>query len=233
MKQLASSNSIHLTEVSRSFVDGGEERFAVRSVSLDIKGGEFVAIRGPSGSGKTTLLHLISGLDVPSSGKIIVGGQDLGLMSERERANFRLNNIGFVFQSYNLIPVLSAEENVAFVQQLRGVSPDQRKKRARELLDKVGLSGLENRRPHQLSGGQQQRVAIARALASHPVCVLADEPTANLDRDTAHKLMLLMEDLNLAQGVTFIFSTHDDLVLQYAKRIITLADGSVVSMNQG
>lgn len=220
---------ISLKGVSKSFRDAGEDRYAVREVSLEIRPHEFMAIRGPSGSGKTTLLHLIAGLDVPDAGTIRVGDQEIGLLSERERANFRLAHIGFVFQSYNLIPVLSAAENVSFVLQLRGASPGYRKERAHELLSQVGLAGLENRRPHQLSGGQQQRVAVARAIASEPFCILADEPTANLDTDTANNLMELMLDLNRNKSITFIFSTHDDLVIRFAKRVVSLSDGQVRS----
>lgn len=221
-------NAIELKKVSRSFIDAGQERFALKDISLSINEGEFLCTCGPSGSGKTTLLNLIAGLDVPTSGKVISKGIEIQDLSQSERAAYRLSTVGFVFQSYNLIPVLSAEENVAFILQLQGVSFKDRSDRARELLSSVGLSGLEARRPHELSGGQQQRVAIARALASRPAFILADEPTANLDSTTSRQLLSLMENLHEKQGMTFIFSTHDDLVMSFARRLIHLKDGVLV-----
>ncbi len=202
---------------------------ALSKVSLTINSGEFVSLFGPSGSGKTTLLNLIGGLDLPSSGEIIVADQPLHKMSRAERANFRLNNIGFIFQSYNLIPVLSALENVEFVMQIQGVKAELRRKRARDILREVGLLGLEDRRPAELSGGQQQRVAVARAIVSEPKLVLADEPTANLDSHTAEDLIDLMSHMNTEHGVTFVFSTHDKLVMDHAKRLVGLRDGAIVS----
>ncbi len=200
---------------------------AVDGVDLDIMAGEFTTLVGPSGSGKTTLLNLIGGLDKPTSGIIRVGGKVLTGLSEPKRVEFRLRHIGFVFQSYNLIPVLSARENVEFVLLLQGMGKAEREKRALELLEAVGLSRRPDARPGQLSGGQQQRVAVARALASHPDFVLADEPTANLDSASAFQLLDVMRDLNHSRGITFLFSTHDARVMERAGRIIHLEDGKI------
>ena len=201
---------------------------ALRDVSLDIHRAEFTALCGPSGSGKTTLLNLIGGLDSPTSGRISVAGKELSTLRRAELTEFRLQNIGFVFQAYNLIPVLSAEENVAFVMNLRGVSAEEQRARARKVLADVGLAGMESRRPGALSGGQQQRVAVARAIASNPQIVLADEPTANLDSKSAESLLTLMRKINVEQGITFVFSTHDRLVMDFARRIVMLRDGGIV-----
>ncbi len=200
---------------------------AVDGVDLDIAAGEFTTLVGPSGSGKTTLLNLIGGLDQPTSGTIRVGGKELTGLKESQRVEFRLRHIGFVFQSYNLIPVLSARENVEFVLLLQGMEKAEREKRALELLDAVGLGSRPDARPGQLSGGQQQRVAVARALASHPDFVLADEPTANLDSTSAFQLLDIMRDLNRTRGITFLFSTHDARVMERAGRIIHLEDGKI------
>lgn len=201
---------------------------AVNGISLDFEEGEFAAIVGPSGSGKTTLLNLIGGLDKPTSGEIIVENIPLKTLNNRKLTLFRLRNIGFVFQAYNLIPVLTAEENVEFIMELQGVPKKERKKRVHELLQAVGLGDKMKVRPSKLSGGQQQRVAVARALASKPRFILADEPTANLDSKSAQNLLEIMEKLNREEKITFIFSTHDQRVVSLARRVITMEDGKVV-----
>ena len=200
---------------------------AVRDVSLLIEKKEFTAIVGPSGSGKTTLLNIIGGLDEPTKGKILIDGIDISTLSANKMIEYRLRHIGFVFQAYNLIPVFTARENVEFIMLLQGISKQEREKRALELLEQVGLKDRIDTRPSQLSGGQQQRVAVARALASRPAFVLADEPTANLDSESAESLLDLMEELNSKNDMTFIFSTHDARVMHRARRIITLVDGKV------
>ena len=197
-------------------------------VSLSVKEGEFVVFVGPSGCGKSTLLNMIGGLDRPSGGEITVADSRIDRMSMSELAELRLHHIGFVFQAYNLIPVLNARENVEFVMQLQGVAAEKRHTEAMAILDEVGLKGMEERRPGELSGGQQQRVAVARAIVSKPALILADEPTANLDSTTAEKLMQKMRDLNTHIGTTFVISTHDKLVMSYAKRLIKLHDGKIV-----
>ncbi len=212
---------------SYSAVDG--VKYAVNGVSFDVDRGDFLAVSGPSGSGKSTLLNLLAGLDVPDSGLVDIEDETISSYSESQREQFRLHSIGFVFQSYNLIPVLSALENVSFVMELQGIPRIERERRSKEILENIGLADFYERRPHELSGGQQQRVAIARAMVSKPKIVLADEPTANLDSDTAKSLLDLMKKFNKENGMTFIFSTHDALVLSYAKRIIKLRDGSMVS----
>jgi putative ABC transport system ATP-binding protein len=185
-------------------------------------------LSGPSGSGKTTLLNMIGGLDTPTSGEITIADQRVDQMNKAELANMRLRHIGFVFQAYNLIPVLSAKENVEFVMQLQGVSTSERNRRTMKILEEVGLKGMEDRRPAEMSGGQQQRVAVARAIVSSPELVLADEPTANLDSITAENLMELLRELNEIHGTTFIISTHDKLVMSYAKRLIKMHDGKII-----
>ncbi|HSL89875.1 MAG TPA: ABC transporter ATP-binding protein [Ignavibacteriaceae bacterium] len=200
---------------------------ALNEVDLKIEAGEFTAIVGPSGSGKTTLLNIIGGLDVPTSGSVIVDKIDISTYKPDELVNFRLHHIGFVFQAYNLIPVFTAKENVEFIMLLQGLSKSEREKRAIELLEEVGLGDRINNKPSELSGGQQQRIAVARALASRPSFVLADEPTANLDSATADSLLDLMENLNKEFNMTFIFSTHDQRVIDRAHRVITLHDGAV------
>ena len=202
---------------------------AVNDVSLNIEKKEFTAIVGPSGSGKTTLLNIIGGLDKPTKGQVVIDGTDVSTLSSGKLIDFRLNNIGFVFQAYNLIPVLTAKENVEFIMLLQGVDKKEREERAKDLLQSVGLDDRINTRPAQLSGGQQQRVAVARALASHPAFVLADEPTANLDSVSAESLLDLMEELNEKYDMTFIFSTHDAKVMKRARRIVTLVDGQIDS----
>ena len=201
---------------------------ALTGINLEIPRLDFVCLSGPSGSGKSTLLNLIGGLDKPSSGEIAVDGQRVDRMERDALAELRLRRIGFVFQAYNLIPVLTARENVEFVMQLQGVPAPERGAKARDILKEVGLDGLEDRRPAELSGGQQQRVAVARAIVSEPSLVLADEPTANLDSRTAENLMQLLRHMNQEHGVTFIFSTHDRQVMEFSRRLITLRDGRIV-----
>lgn len=202
---------------------------ALRGIDLEIKKGEFTAIVGPSGSGKTTLLNIIGGLDQPSEGQIKINDQDISIFSDNELINFRQQNIGFVFQAYNLIPVLTARENVEFIMLLQGKSDRERDDRVTELLKAVGLADKMDVRPNQLSGGQQQRVAVARALASKPTFVLADEPTANLDSTSTNQLLDIMYQLNQTEDITFVFSTHDQRVIDRAKRVILIEDGKVVS----
>jgi len=202
---------------------------AVDGVSLSFDEGEFAAIVGPSGSGKTTLLNLIGGLDSITDGEIVVDGTNIGKLKSSKLIDFRLRNIGFVFQAYNLIPVLTAKENVEFILELQGKKRSFRDERAMELLTAVGLADRANSRPSKMSGGQQQRIAVARALASKPKFILADEPTANLDSKSTENLLDIMEQLNREENVTFIFSTHDQRVVNKARRVITLEDGRVVS----
>ena len=202
---------------------------ALNGVDIEINEGEFTAIVGPSGSGKSTLLNIIGGLDNPSGGSIQVGGKDITSMKENQLIDFRLRNIGFVFQSYNLIPVLTARENVEFIMLLQKRDKKEMHKRTDELLERVGLSDKKDSRPSQLSGGQQQRVAVARALASNPKFILADEPTANLDSSSTANLLDLMAEMNEKENATFVFSTHDARVIEKAKRVLTLEDGKIVS----
>ncbi len=216
-----------LEAVSKVYRQGRQSIRALDAVDLTISQGEFAAIAGPSASGKTTLLNLAAGLDEPDSGKVLLGDRDLTDMSRRAKARLRLHQVGFVFQSYNLVPVLSAQENAEFILLLQGVSPKERQARVRQILKEVGLEGVEHRRPSELSGGQQQRVAVARAIAADPILVLADEPTANLDSQTALALLDLMERLNRQHGTTFLFSTHDPRVMKRARRLIELVDGRI------
>lgn len=221
-------STVRCIDLCRFFAQGDQTIRALDHVNLEIDEREFVCLSGPSGSGKTTLLNAIGGLDKPTSGEIWVAGRRIDNLGKAELANMRLHNIGFVFQAYNLIPVLSARENVEFVMQVQGVSANVRRNRAMELLQEVGLGDMENRRPAQLSGGQQQRVAVARAIVSRPAMVLADEPTANLDSVTAEHLMGLFVALNDKHRTTFIISTHDQRVMSYARRLIGLVDGRIV-----
>jgi len=218
---------VEVEKVSKIYHQGKISFKALDNVSLSIGKGEFTALAGPSGSGKTTLLNLIGGLDLPDSGRVILDGHDYRKMSDGQRADLRLESIGFVFQSYNLIPVLTAAENVEFILRLQKVSKPERLERVRAILDEVGLQGRHNSRPDELSGGQQQRVAVARAIVSNPSVVLADEPTANLDSKTGEKLLDLMKKMNEERQVTFIFATHDHMVMDFAERIISLHDGKV------
>ena len=199
------------------------------NVSITIEKGDFVCLSGPSGSGKTTLLNAMGGLDTPDSGEIYVGEVRIDELGKGPLADMRLNNIGFVFQSYNLIPVLTARENVEFVMQVSGMSAEERSKRSYKILKEVGLEGMEDRRPAHLSGGQQQRVAVARAIVSQPTLVLADEPTANLDTVTSSQLMDLFVELNQNHNITFVIATHDVRVMKYAKRLIRMEDGKIIS----
>ncbi|MDH3514118.1 MAG: ABC transporter ATP-binding protein [Gammaproteobacteria bacterium] len=202
---------------------------ALTGIDLEVPRKDFLCLSGPSGSGKSTLLNLIGGLDKPTGGEIEVDGVNLASLNKGGLARLRLHRIGFVFQAYNLVPVLTARENVEFVMQLQGVAKTERYTRAMDIFKEVGLDGLEDRRPGELSGGQQQRVAVARAIVSEPSLVLADEPTANLDSKTAENLMQLLRHMNQEHGVTFIFSTHDKLVMDFSRRLITLHDGSIVN----
>ena len=222
-------NVIETNNLIKIYQQGDIEVKALNDVSINFQQGEFTAIVGPSGSGKTTFLNSIGGLDTPTSGKVVINDTDITNLKSNELIDFRLHNIGFVFQAYNLIPVLTAKENVEFIMLMQGDSASDRKSRAEELLNAVGLSDQINRRPGQLSGGQQQRVAVARALASKPKFVLADEPTANLDSTSTSNLLDIMHRLNKEENMTFIFSTHDQRVIDRAKRIITLEDGKILS----
>ena len=202
---------------------------AVRGISTEIETGDFVAMAGPSGSGKTTMLNMIGGLTRPSRGQIWIGDREITEMSDKDLAQLRLERIGFVFQSYNLLPVLTALENAEFTLLLSGIPKDERRKKVLELFNKIGLSGLEDRKPGKLSGGQQQRVAVARAVVANPALILADEPTANLDSKASADLLDVMERLNQDHGTTFLFSTHDPRVMERSRRLITLVDGQVES----
>ncbi len=218
---------VELEDVTKVYQQGEVEVFALRGLSVRIEKGEFSALSGPSGSGKTTALNMIGALDRPTSGRVLLEGENLASLSRRELSQVRRDRIGFVFQAYNLIPVLTAFENAETVLRLQGVDPAERRERVMALLKDVGLEGMENRLPNALSGGQQQRVAIARAIASNPAIVLADEPTANVDSETAEHLLDIMQKLNQTRGVTFLFSTHDPRVMDRASRIIRVVDGRV------
>ncbi|RME69146.1 MAG: ABC transporter ATP-binding protein [Verrucomicrobia bacterium] len=220
---------VEVRDLRRVYRQGKVEVPALRGVSTTIDRGEFTALVGPSGSGKTTLLNLIGGLDASDGGEVTVAGHRIDRMKPAEVTRLRLERIGFVFQSYNLIPVLSALENVEYILLLQGVPKVERRRRAAAVLDEVGLAGMHGRRPAELSGGQQQRVAIARAIASRPAIVLADEPTANLDSQTARELLEMMREMNARHGTTFVFATHDELVMNFARRIIRLRDGEIVA----
>lgn len=220
---------IKVEKVSRNYKTGESVVQALKQVSLEIQDGEFLSIAGPSGSGKTTLLNLIGCIDAIDDGEIIINGQKVSTMNKEEKTTFRRQNLGFIFQTYNLIPVLSAYENVSFVLSLLDVPEAEVKQRTYEILKDVGLEGMEHRRPAKLSGGQQQRIAIARALVKRPQIILADEPTANLDSKTGEEILKLMKRMNEKYGTTFIFSTHDKMVMEYASRLVQLHDGSIVS----
>jgi len=222
-------NIIEIMNLSKVYDEKTVPVYALNDVDLAFKEGEFTCIVGPSGSGKTTMLNMLGGLDSPSAGGIRIGDTDITSLKSRQLIDFRLRNIGFVFQSFNLIPVLTAKENVEFIMQMQGIKKDQRDKRTMELLQSVGLADKVNTRPGKLSGGQQQRVAVARALASKPRFILADEPTANLDSKSAENLLEIMEKLNREENITFIFSTHDARVVAKARRVVTLEDGRIVS----
>jgi putative ABC transport system ATP-binding protein len=218
---------VSLAGVTRDYQQGEVVVRALRGIDLEFHRGEFAAVAGPSGSGKTTLLNVMSGLDQPTSGTVTVDGQTVNGMSKSEMSRLRLHRIGFVFQAYNLLPVLTAYENAEYVLMMQNVPTAERREKVMRLLAQVGLEGMENRFPRELSGGQQQRVAIARAMASAPALVLADEPTANLDSTTAAELLELMAELNQEKGMTFVFSTHDRSVMRRAQRLVLLKDGAV------
>ncbi len=218
-------NIKHITKI---FGVGEIQVKALDDVSLKIVQGEFMALVGPSGSGKSTLLNIMSGLDNPTSGHTLLQGKDIAVLSGNELSDFRRDHIGFIFQSYNLIPVLTVKENIEYIMLLQKVSPEEREKRVKAILAEVGLTGMEKRLPGQLSGGQQQRVAIARAIVSRPKIILADEPTANLDSKTGTDLIDLMANLNEEYNTTFVFSTHDPKIMKRAKRLVTLEDGKII-----
>lgn len=221
--------SIVCKDLCKTFQQGDEIITGLDNVSITIDERDFVCLSGPSGSGKTTLLNAMGGLDTPDSGQVYVGDTRIDQLGKGQLADMRLNNIGFVFQAYNLIPVLTARENVEFVMQVQGLSAEARSERSYKILKEVGLEGMEDRRPAHLSGGQQQRVAVARAIVSQPMLVLADEPTANLDSVTSTQLMDLFVELNLKHNITFVIATHDVRVMKYAKRLIKMVDGKIVS----
>ena len=229
MEQNQNTTVIVTEDVTRVYEPDGIPINALNGIDLTIKSGEFTALVGPSGSGKTTFLNIISGLDSPTEGKVLLAGKVLSEMSGNELSDFRRDNIGFIFQAYNLIPVLTVEENVEYIMLLARVPKSERHDRVTAMLEAVGLKDVEDRLPTQLSGGQQQRVAIARAMVSEPTIILADEPTANLDSKTGSDLLEMMRQLNLETGMTFIFSTHDQMVMGSARRLITLRDGKVDS----
>jgi putative ABC transport system ATP-binding protein len=219
---------IRIRGLTRIYSQGRVEVHALRGTDLDIREGEFTALAGPSGSGKTTLLNIVGALDAPTAGSVLVAGQEITGLARGDAADFRLDTVGFIFQAYNLIPVLTAYENAEFTLLLRGVGARDRRAIVEPLLERVGLADMMDRRPHELSGGQQQRVAIVRALATSPRIVLADEPTANLDSETSAGLLDLMLELNRELGTTFLFSTHDPAVIDRVRRLVELLDGRVV-----
>jgi putative ABC transport system ATP-binding protein len=221
-------STVIMRKVSKTFGKGEIAVHALRDVDLDVDKGDFVCLSGPSGSGKTTLLNMVGGLDRPTSGEITVADKRVDLMDKGELAEMRLHNIGFVFQAYNLIPVLTARENIEFVMQLQGIPAEMRHKKSEAILEEVGLGGLGKRKPAELSGGQQQRIAVARALVSEPALILADEPTANLDSVNGEMLMNLLRHLNDEHDITFVVSTHDKLVMGHARRLLKLLDGQII-----
>jgi putative ABC transport system ATP-binding protein len=220
-------NIIIAEAITKDYKDHDVVVNALRGVNLVIKAGEFTSIAGPSGSGKTTLLNIISGLDIPSRGQVLLKGQKITCMSGNELSDFRRDNVGFIFQAYNLIPVLTVEENIEYIMMLQGINKTERHERVQHMLEELELKGFHNRFPYQLSGGQQQRVAIARAMVSKPSLILADEPTANLDSKTSGALLDMMRELNMKTGMTFLFSTHDEMVKARAKRLVILKDGII------
>lgn len=224
---------VECTAVTKTYQQGQLQFKAINAINLQVQRGEFLSLSGPSGSGKTTLLNMIGGLDRLTQGQISVAGQQVDQMSSAQLADMRLHQLGFVFQSYNLIPVLTALENIEFIMQLQGVATQKRRHRAQKALEEVGLTGLGHRRPSELSGGQQQRVSVARAIVSQPQLVLADEPTANLDSTTAQELLQLMAQLNKTHQVTFIISTHDSRIIDYTSRRVQLRDGKIIADQLG
>jgi putative ABC transport system ATP-binding protein len=220
--------AVRCVDICKTYAQGDVDIKALDHLSIEVQKGEFVCLMSPSGGGKTTLLNAIGGLDIPDSGEVWVADKRVDQMSKGELADLRLANIGFVFQAYNLIPVLTARENVEFVMQVQGVPAAERRQKSMAILEEVGLEGLEDRRPAEMSGGQQQRVAVARAIVSRPALVLADEPTANLDSHTSDDLMALFTELNEHHNTTFIIATHDQRVMGYAKRLVRMLDGRIV-----
>lgn len=220
--------AVRCVDLCKTYRQGDEDIKALDHVNLSIEKGGFVCLSAPSGGGKTTLLNAIGGLDIPDSGEVWIAERRIDQLSKGQLADLRLANIGFVFQAYNLIPVLTARENVEFVMQVQGMASAERGQKALEILEEVGLKGLEDRRPGEMSGGQQQRVAVARAIVSEPSLVLADEPTANLDSHSADDLMALFTHLNEQHGTTFVIATHDQRVMAYAKRLVRMLDGRIV-----
>ena len=227
MPQIDNDELIVAKSIIKTYQDGGVPVKAIRGIDLTVRRGEFTAVVGPSGSGKTTFLNVISGLDTPTSGEVWLAGKKLSAMSGRDLSDFRRDHIGFIFQAYNLIPVLSVEENIEYIMLLQGVAKTERHKRVEKLLDELGLSGYSDRLPPKLSGGQQQRVAVARAIVATPSLVLADEPTANLDSKTGGELLDMMRELNQQSGITFLFSTHDRQIMERARRLVVLKDGRI------
>jgi len=220
---------VEVSNVTRTYEEKGmPPAQALRGVSLQVEKGEFMALAGPSGSGKTTLLNIIGGIDAATAGQVKVDGRELSAMSRNELADLRRDRIGFIFQAYNLVPVLTAAENAEYVLQLKGVPAAERRAKVQALFERIGLGKYLDSRPLKMSGGQQQRVAVARAIVSEPAVVLADEPTANLDQKTGAELMDLMHELNKERGITFIFSSHDPMVLSRAERVVRLVDGQIV-----
>jgi len=220
--------AVRCVDLCKTYRQGDQDIKALDHVSIEVEQGGFVCLSAPSGGGKTTLLNAIGGLDIPDSGEVWIAGQRIDQMSKGELADLRLSSIGFVFQAYNLIPVLTAQENIEFVMQVQGVPAAERRTKSLTILEEVGLQGLESRRPAEMSGGQQQRVAVARAIVSRPALVLADEPTANLDSKTSDELMTLFTELNEHHKTTFVIATHDQRVMGYAKRLIRMLDGRIV-----
>ncbi|MBC7427867.1 MAG: ABC transporter ATP-binding protein [Bacteriovorax sp.] len=229
--QELSDDMLRTENVMKTYMSGEVEVTALHEMNIAIKKGEFTAIAGPSGSGKSTLLNLLSGLDKPSSGKVFINQKAISDMSGNQLSDFRRDHIGFIFQSYNLIPVLTVKENIEYIMLIQGIAEAERLERVNEILNDVGLASMGNRRPSQLSGGQQQRVAIARAVVSRPDIILADEPTANLDSKTADNLINMMQTMNETKGITFLFSTHDKRIMDHSKRLIILKDGKIDSDN--
>ena len=225
----ASHVAVRTVDLWKTYPQEPEPVHAVSGVTLEIAAGEFLAMAGPSGSGKTTLLNMLGGLTRPTRGEIWIAGRDLAALSDKALARLRLQSIGFVFQAYNLLPVLTAMENAEFTLLLRGVTKEERRRRVETLFAEIGMTGLEDRRPGRLSGGQQQRVAVARAVVGEPALVLADEPTANLDSHASDALLEVMESLNRELGITFVFATHDPRVMERAHRLVHLVDGAIVS----
>ncbi len=220
-------NIIEIQDVEKIYQDNGVPVHALRGVTMNVETGEFLVIAGPSGSGKTTLLNVIGALDTPTRGKVYLEGEDLSTKNRNEIASIRLHKLGFVFQAYNLIPVLSALENIEFTMMLRGIPEKERHERAMALMEELGIAELANKRPNEMSGGQQQRVAVARAMVNDPSIILADEPTANLDTKTGANLLDLMQRMNEEKNLTFVFSSHDPLVIERAKRLLLLKDGLI------